>query len=259
LYVDQFKGLIRFLEAETGKRFDETAFRRVMGLVDEQENYYRMTRDLIASARPTPLNIVDQLPATVIPQWHRGTEWARDRAKLFYERTKALVETGHAAVPGERARLMWLGIGLWHNLRFYQHFEQEHGAVFAWNEYLALGADGYRVAAAADPLRTLAGRMCNVMSVVAQDRWYNEQYLQAGLDGVVIMEGGASREEGGGCNTAFGRAHRTRDIFERAGVPVCVINADPVNAAGFDEPALQATISEFLVTEVLPRTANGAS
>jgi hypothetical protein len=239
----------------TGRLFSESRFRRIMELVDEQENYYRQTRDLIAAARPTPLSIADQLPATIIPQWHRGTEWARDRARLFYEQTARLVAAGHAACPGERIRLMWLGVGLWHDLDFYSYFQQRYGAVFAWNEYLALAADGYRVASGDDLLATLAGRMCNVMSVVAQDTWYVEQYRQAGLDGVIVMAAAGARQEGGLCPNQFGRPHRTIAALRQAGFPVCIINADPVSAAGYDDAGIRLQVSRFLEDEVVPRLA----
>lgn len=252
LCVAQYKDLITFLEEKTGRTFSIEKFAEVMRLADEQEEYYRKTRDLIAATRPTPLNINDQLPATVIPQWHRGTEWARDRAKLFYEQTLERVETGQAACPTEKLRLMWLGVGLWHNLSFYTHFEKEYGAVFSWNEYLALAADGYRVAAAEDPVETLAGRMINVMNVIAQDTWYAQQFDQAQLDGVIYMEGAAAQTEGGVCPANFGRQHRTLEALKRAGYPVCVINADPVDARGFDFDSLKAKVSQFIETEVIP-------
>lgn len=255
-YVEQYRGLIAFLEQETGQTFDYTKFREIMNLADEHETYYQKTRDLIIESRPTPLNIADQLPATVIPQWHRGTEWGRDRAKVFYENTKALVDAGTVACEDEKYRLMWLGVGLWQNLGFYNYFAEKYGAVFSWNEYLALAADGYRVADKGDPLETVAARMVNVMTVVRNDQWYLDQAIAAELDGVVLMGIGA-KDEGGTCGYSFSRPSTTIALLRRAGIPVCEIEGDPVNPARFDEEGIKAQIGKFLEEEVAPWQAAG--
>lgn len=255
-YVEQYRGLIAFLEQHTGRTFSYTKFREIMDLANEQETYYQKTRDLIIQSRPTPLNIADQLPATVIPQWHRGTEWARDRARLFYDNTKAMVDAGEVACADEKYRLMWLGVGLWQNLGFYNYFAEKYGAVFSWNEYLALAADGYRVASNGDPLETVAARMVNVMSVVRNDQWYLDQAIAAELDGVVLMGIGAP-DEGGTCGYSFSRPSTTVSLLRRAGIPVCEIQGDPVNPARFDEEGLKAQIGKFLEEEVAPWQAAG--
>ena len=255
-YVEQYRSIISFLEQHTGRTFSYTKFKQIMALANEQETYYQKTRDLIIQSRPTPLNIADQLPATVIPQWHRGTEWARDRAKVFYENTKAMAEAGVVACEDEKYRLMWLGVGLWQNLGFYNYFAETYGAVFSWNEYLALAADGYRVADGEDPLQTVAARMVNVMSVVRNDQWYLDQAIAAELDGVVLMGIGAP-DEGGTCGYSFSRPATTISLLRRAGIPVCEIQGDPVNPARFDEAGIKEKIGRFLVEEVAPWQAAG--
>ncbi|MFC5827547.1 2-hydroxyacyl-CoA dehydratase family protein [Nonomuraea insulae] len=79
----------RFLETTTGGRFGESRFREVMALVNEQEEWNRKTRDLIARTRPAPIGVNDGIPAVMLPQWHRGTEWARDAARSLYEEVRA--------------------------------------------------------------------------------------------------------------------------------------------------------------------------
>ena len=93
----------------------------------------------------------------MLPQWHRGTEWARDAARAFHEEVEGLVADGAAVCEDERLRLMWIGRGLWFNLGFYQHFQREYGAVFVWSMYLAIAADGY-LRYGGPPLRALAAR-----------------------------------------------------------------------------------------------------
>ncbi|HHY60724.1 MAG TPA: 2-hydroxyacyl-CoA dehydratase, partial [Clostridia bacterium] len=141
--MEDLKGLIRFLELETGRPFSMTRFEKVMDLINQQEEYYRMTRDLIAQTVPAPVTIADVVGPVMQAQWQRGTEWAVENARRLYLEVKDLVDRGVAACPHERIRLGWIGRGLWFNLGFYQYFEEKYGAVFVWSMYLAMGADAY--------------------------------------------------------------------------------------------------------------------
>src|SRR5690606_25653858 len=157
LLVGELEGLIRFLETTTGRVFSETRFREVMDLVNEQEEWNRRTRDLIAAARPCPLEVTDGIPSVMVPQWHRGTRWGVEAAKAFHDEVAARVAAGTGVGVDERARLMFIGRGLWFDLDFYRRFQESHGAVFVWSMYLAIAADGY-LRYGDDPLRALAAR-----------------------------------------------------------------------------------------------------
>ena len=126
--VEELKELIRFLEMKTGKMFDINKLEHVMNLINEQEMWYKKTRDLIAACHPVPVTVVDTINAVMQAQWQRGTQWAADHAKSLYEEVKALADKGAAAVPNEKYRLMWIGRGIWHDFSFYQRFEQKYGA-----------------------------------------------------------------------------------------------------------------------------------
>lgn len=179
LMTEQLRRSIGDLEEITGRRLDEAELRRVLDLVNEQEEWYRRTRDLIATARPTPVGVVDTIPATMIPQWHRGTEWGRDAAKRFYEEVRERVDNGSAVCPDERIRLMWAGVGLWQHMWLYQAFEESHGAVFVWSIYLGLAADGYARYAreGSDPLRAMAARYVTMGDELRMPLWSGEWYV----------------------------------------------------------------------------------
>jgi benzoyl-CoA reductase/2-hydroxyglutaryl-CoA dehydratase subunit BcrC/BadD/HgdB len=254
--ADQYRELIAFLETATGKRFDLDRFREVMRLVNEQEDYYRRTRDLIAASRPAPLNVADQMPATMIPQWHRGTEWARDRARLFYEETRARVDAGVGAAPNERVRLMWLGTGLWYNLDFYEYFQTAYGAVFVWSIYLAIAADAYPTYGP-DPLRALAGRMTKIYALLNTApfnvEWFAHEAARAGIDGVVSLTGGTEDD----CRETFGQHYLVRRAFEAAGVPILRLGVDNADARTWDDAAIRARVSAFIEDEILAKRDGG--
>ena len=242
LMVEDFKGLIRFLETRTGKTFSETRFREVMRLVNEQASYNRKTRDLIARTRPAPVSITDTVQTVMVPQWQRGTQWAVDIARSLYEEVSALAEKGEAACPNERIRLMWIGRGLWFNLGFYQHFERRYGAVFVWSIYLGLAADAY-ARYGDDPLRTLASRFVGMEDMLHMPTWNSDWYVKEAkhnqIDGVVHLISDS-------CTQGAGGTYFIRKALEDAGFPVLQLHADPVDARSWDDSAMIAQLEQFL-------------
>lgn len=245
LMVGELEGLIRFLEQTTGRVFSESRFAEVMALVNEQQEWNRRTRDLIARAAPCPLPITDSIPSVMIPQWHRGTEWARDAARAFHDEVAERVADRAAVCRDERARLMWIGRGLWFDLDFYRRFEETHGAVFVWSMYLAIAADGY-LRYGDDPLRALAARFAAFSDQLYTPPWSSEWYVKEarnhGVDGVVHLVSDDSR---GG--------HFTTRALEAAGIPVLELRADNVDVRSADADGLVRQVGDWLEDRVLPR------
>ena len=248
--VEELKELIRFLEMKTGKMFDINALEHVMNLINEQEMWYRKTRDLIAACHPVPVTVVDTINAVMQAQWQRGTQWATDHAKSLYEEVKALADQGFAAVPNEKYRLMWLGRGIWHDFSFYQRFEKKYGAVFMWSMYLAMGADAYiRHHVEEDPLRALAARYIGMEDFLHMPPWNSQWYLQQAaqndIDGVVYMVPE-------NCMQAVEGSYFIKKALEDAGIPVLIFKADPVDARKWNADTMTELVDEFIEQRVIP-------
>lgn len=237
LMTAELHAVIARIEAMTDRRFDAARFAHIMDLVNEQEDYYRRTRDLIAGAHPAPVSISDTMPATMVPQWHRGTEWARDAARDFYHEVKARHEAGEAACANEKLRLMWVGRGMWSDMGFTQRWEESHGAVFVWSMYLALAADGYirRTAPGQDPLRALAARFVTMGDELRMPTWAGAWHVREAqshaVDGAVALSD---------ADPFVLRALR------RAGVPVLSLDLDNYNREASDGDAVDRQIAAFL-------------
>lgn len=237
LLVAELRAAIAQIEAFSDRRFDAEKFATIMDVVNEQEDYYRKTRDLIARAHPAPVSVADTMPATMVPQWHRGTEWARDAARDFYEEVKARYENGEAACPDERFRLMWVGRGMWSDMGFYQRWEESHGAVFVCSMYLSLAADGYirRTRPDQDPLRALAARFVTMGDELRMPTWAGEWHVREaenhGVHGAVALSD---------ADPFVLRALR------RAGVPVLSLDLDNYNQEATDADAIDRQIVTFL-------------
>lgn len=193
LFEAELEIAIAELEAISGKAFDPARLAEVMDLVNDQEDHYRETRDLVARTVPAPISVVDQMPATMVPQWHRGTVWGRDAAKDFHDEVAERVADGEAACPNERIRLMFVGRGVWGDMGFYQRWEESHGAVFVCSMYLSLAADGYirRHDRGRDPLRALAARFVTMGDELRMPTWAGAWHVKEALlhqvDGAVAL------------------------------------------------------------------------
>jgi benzoyl-CoA reductase/2-hydroxyglutaryl-CoA dehydratase subunit BcrC/BadD/HgdB len=241
LMTAQLEASIPRLEALTGRKFDPDRFVEVMRLVNEQEDYYRRTRDLIAATRPAPAGIADTMPATMVPQWHRGTTWGRDAAKRFYEEVAQRAADGEAACSDERVRLMWIGRGLWSDMGFYQRWEESHGAVFVWSMYLGLAADGYLrdFEGSTDAMRALAARFVTMGDELRMPTWAGAWHVkEAQLHGV---HGAVAIDDA----DPF-----VLEALERAGVPVLRLAMSNMSVEG---GSLEAAVTAFIEGPVLAK------
>jgi hypothetical protein len=235
--------LTGILEELTGRRLDLERLEQILGLANEQSEWNRKTRDLIATARPLPVRVTDTIPAVMLPQWHRGSEWGRDAARHLHDEVAERVRDGVAVVPDERARLMWIGRGLWFDLGFYRHFEAEFGAVFVWSMYLAIGADAY-VRRGGPALRALASRFVafgeRLYAAPWSVDWYVEQARSHGVDGVVHLVSDDPRG-----------SWATTRALRAAGIPVYELHADNADDSTYDVDAVRAGVATWLEESVL--------
>lgn len=246
--VEELHELIRYLEVKTGRMFDTNKLIEVMDLINEQESWYKKTRDLIAKCRPVPVTVVDTINAVMQAQWQRGTHWAVDHARGLYEEIKALADAGAAAVPGEKYRLMWIGRGIWHDFGFYQRFEEKYGAVFMWSMYLAMGADAYiRNHVEQDPIRALAARYIGMEDFLHMPPWNSQWYLQQArqnhIDGVVYMVPE-------NCMQSVEGSYFIKKTLEDAGIPVLLFKADPVDPRKWNAKTMTALVEDFIETRL---------
>jgi hypothetical protein len=183
------------------------------------------------------VSIADTMPATMVPQWHRGTEWGRDAARAFHDEVLERVRSGGVACPNERIRLMWVGRGMWSEMGFYQRWQDSHGAVFVWSMYLALAADGYirRFDRGRDPFRALAARFLTMGDELRMPTWAGAWHVREaqthGVDGAVALSD---------ADPFVIRA------LERAGVPVLALPLDNFNKEDADQSAIDASVAAFI-------------
>lgn len=235
LHVAETKALIRVLEETTGRRFEMAKLREVLGLVNETEEWFLAARDLVSTTRPAPIGVSDTFTSVMMPQWHRGTPWARDAAKMFHDEVASRVAAGEAACPDEALRLAWLGQGLWFNVDFYESFMSDYGAVFVWSMYLGYAADAYLRYGDADPLRTLSARYAVFTQYMSMEPWPSGWYVKeaqlAGIDGAIVLGGAWPFLD---------------DAFERAGIPLLRLDVHQVDNRKWSEAQVMTEMRQFI-------------
>jgi len=246
--VSTLERLIERLEAISGRRLDRDALRERLELVNQQEEVFDAVRHLIAAAPECPVRMTEQITNVMATQWVRGSTWALAHARAFHDEVKRRVDDGVAACPGECARLMWIGAGLWHDTAFYTAFEASHRAVFVWSMYLAFGPDGYIRYGLDDPMAALASRTASFNEYLHNPPWAAEwivhQAREHRIDGALVLRP-RSMKPG-----ATGRLFIERAL-EETGIPVLPIEADVVDARAWDPDSARDRVGSFLDTRVL--------
>jgi benzoyl-CoA reductase subunit B len=243
LMVEEMRDLIALLERKTDRRFDEAQLVRLMERINEQERYLAETAQLVARARPCPVSIADQMPNTMIPQWHRGSDWAVAHALRFRDEVADRVRRGVGVAANEKRRLMWIGAGLWHDTRFYQSLEERLGAVFVWSMYLPFAGAQYIRELQGRPFEALASRICAMNEVLHLPPWMNSWMVSEarrfGIDAAVMLVPPESRLSQSGTKL-------TCLALRAAGVPVLMLDADMVDAKRWDHDTMVALMETFL-------------
>jgi len=243
LLVQEMRDLIALLEKKTGRQFSEVRLASLMDRINEQESYIAEAARMIGAARPCPVSIADQMPNTMIPQWHRGSDWAVAHAKRFRDEVAERVEAGVGVSAVERIRLMWIGAGLWHDPGFYNALEERLGAVFVWSMYMPFAGPQYIRTVRGKPLHALASRICSMNEVLHLPPWMNgwmvSEARRCGIDAAVILVPPDSRLSQSGTKL-------TQLSLQKAGVPTLAIDANMVDSAGWSHDQMVNHVCEFL-------------
>jgi len=243
LLSDEIRELIALLERKTNRRFQPDRFVDLMDRINEQEQYFAEAAEIAGEARPCPVSILDQMTNTMIPQWHRGSQWAVAHARRFRDEVRARADAGVGISPNERIRLMWIGVGLWHDTAFYRALEDSIGAVFVWSMYLPFAGVQYIRELQGRPLEALASRVCSMNEVLHLPPWMNEWLVsearRCAVDAAVVLIPRDNRLSQSGTLL-------TAQALESAGVPVLTMDADMVDPARWDRDAALERVQSFL-------------
>lgn len=243
LLVAEMHELIKLLERKTGRTFDHDRFEQLMNRINEQESYIAEAARMIGETHPCPVSITDQMPNTMIPQWHRGSDWAVAHARRFRDEVADRVRSGAAVSNNERVRLMWIGAGLWHDPGFYTAMDERYGAVFVWSMYMPFAGPQYIRELQGKPMHALASRICSMNEVLHLPPWMNgwmvSEAKRCGINAAVMLVPPGNRLSQSGTKL-------TQLALQAAGVPTLALDADMVDTKGWSHEQMVDHVATFL-------------
>jgi len=184
LRVEQNKALIAFIEMLTGRSFSWQELRRVMERVNAQMDVMSRANEVIASARPCPVSLRDQLSAYQT-NWHRGTQEGLELATAYAHEVEQRARDGVGAYSRERIRLLYWSMA--QEPEFHRYLEDTYGAVVVGAPYGAMPETYARTIHDDDPLRALSARHIFLFDMTSTS-WMLREAQRYAVDAVVGVE-----------------------------------------------------------------------
>ncbi|MBN1850236.1 MAG: 2-hydroxyacyl-CoA dehydratase [Deltaproteobacteria bacterium] len=239
-WTKEFEGCARFLEALTGKSYNEAKLREVLEIADETCEYYWKATDLACTTVPAPISVTDAFAEVAVYNWHQGEKWTLEHAKQYYEEIKKRVDNKEAVCPNEKVRLLWLTtLPIWFSLGFYNYWEESHGAVFIADNYISAAAK-IMYHDRSNPLKAMALRRhlrYGAATPTAAAEYAVHTVEKCKADGVILpIRGG----------TAYRGEMFILETLKRHGTPTLIINYDPVDSQNWDDSAMKAKVTVFI-------------
>lgn len=253
--VDELRGLVKFLEKQTGKKMDWDRLSEVVDLADRTWNIWWEAYEL-RKAIPTPMGTEDAMNIMVLSYFMMGTQVAYDFFKDLYDELKDKIRSNLGLVPEEKYRLLWGGgLPAWFALGDFNHFKSQ-GAVFPaeviyrWIEPI-YNLDLPKVS---DPLEHLAWRWLKYWTYrydKARQRpgshpdverliEYIEDYK---IDGVVVHEAFSCRSWHVGL---IWQLNQLKKIYRD--IPSLILESDIVDIRSYSEADTHNRIDAFIET-----------
>jgi len=236
----EHRELVRVLEQETGQQLDRERLRSVVELSRKASVLWRDVLNL-ARHRPAPLTFFDgpihMAPIVLL----RGTQAAIDYYELLRDELLERIQTGTAAVPGERVRLYWEGMPVWGALR-------ELSSLF-FDKQVAVVASTYCNSWIFDKLdpdnidESLARVYTEIFinrSENAKSRMLQQFVADFSVDGVVFHD---CKTCPNNTNCRYGMPER---LYDSSGLPSVVIDGDMTDLRLFSIEQVRTALEGFI-------------
>ncbi len=238
----QIAEYVTFLENATGKTFDRDRMKQVGILSMEGQKLWQKVLNTAAS-KPAPMSAFDAFFFLALIVTLRGTQTAVDFYRELVVEMENRVTQGIGIVPGERYRLLWDNLPVWYHLKWLSTTFSDHKA--------CLVADTYTSA------------WCSALQYVDPDNFLNSMaeaytriYLNIGIDAMAdqVLEmisfydvDGFVMHSNRSCKPySFGQMDIMRQVREKTGLPVLMIEADMVDPRSFSESQIRTRIDAFM-------------
>jgi len=247
-YIDyieqQLWDLIKFLEEETGKKFNEKKF---FEYVNNSHEICRIFKELYEYRKRFPANhYFEWVRCFMLPM---VTQWNQKDAIRYYSKQlrvaqkrygeNKVIESGR-----EKYRVLWEGITLWYNVDLYKKVLADKGARVVMDPYT------YSFAGRSKPkhtlketLRAMARDHIIIPFTLNLDRrieYFNNLIVEYDLDGIIMHANQSCRPSSTGL-------YDLQDALQkRRGIPVLMMNTDHCDPRAYSEGPMNTRIDGFV-------------
>ncbi len=242
--VTQFFDLIAFLEKQSGKKFSEEKFMRVVGKSQEACAIYHEIlayRRCLPAAQYFEFQRLFMLPVAVM--------WNLDGCIAYYRRILAELRRRYGNTPptdlGEREkyRLMWEGITIWYKVDLY-YWLAEKGARFVYEQYTdSFGIRRRRTTTFPETLRQIASEIITLpytLNLEKRITWMEQKIDEYDIDGVVLHANLS-------CRPASAAQQDVKSAIQKSkGVPVLILSADMDDPRSYSDEQVRTRCESFI-------------
>jgi len=249
--TQQLRGLIQFLENQTGNRMDYDRLKHHVGISSETLKIWWET-DQLRKAIPSPMPSEDHFSIFVPGTFRLGEEETLDFYRELYAEVKERVENKVGVIEDEKYRVMWAG-GLppWHTMWMFNYFESQ-GAVFAIEDAYFPWEPHHIPEDIEDPVEHIATKQYRVLTNLFEEAKRNtgnpkvERLLRMvkeySIDGLVSHGTRSCR-----ANT-IGQIHLNASIQKHLRIPFLNLVSDMVDLRDYSEAQWRMQIDSFMDT-----------
>jgi benzoyl-CoA reductase/2-hydroxyglutaryl-CoA dehydratase subunit BcrC/BadD/HgdB len=253
--VEEFRGLIEFIEKHTHRKMNWDKLSEIVELVDRTWDVFIDAYDL-RKAIPTPMDTGDAMNTMVPLAYMLGSQEAYDFYKALFEELKQKNEKKEGVVTDEKYRLLWGGgIPSWYALHDFQYFNSK-GATFPVERMYREAERIYKldIPKVSDPLEHIAWRW-----IKYRTNWYDRARGRPGshpdverlieyiedfqIDGVVFQKSLSCRTFHSGI---IFQAETLRKAYRE--MPVLTLESDMVDISSYNEADAHYRIDSFIET-----------
>jgi benzoyl-CoA reductase/2-hydroxyglutaryl-CoA dehydratase subunit BcrC/BadD/HgdB len=244
-YEDQIRGMVTFIEDNTKSVFNMERLKQTVRYSDLAGLYWKKIMEL-RKHKPSPASF-RHLAGQILPLVTAlGEKDAADFYKAYHEHYENQIREGFTpAEGGERYRLIWNGIPIWHHLQVIEYFEKK-GANFVWEPYTSLSWGNKTPSGRLDPedpFRTLAVKYTNVLTnrpIEQRYRYFDEAIEEYDVDGLVVFSNRSCRP------MSIGQDEVVDLIRERHDIPILIFEGDQADPEGFSWQDAKTKIDGFI-------------
>ncbi|MFO7569884.1 MAG: 2-hydroxyacyl-CoA dehydratase [Smithellaceae bacterium] len=237
--IDEY---IAFIEEACRKKYDYEKLTKAGLLSFEAQNLWQAVLDTAAN-RPAPMSAFDAFYHLALIVTLRGTKEAVGYYQRLLVSMQDRVARGVGVVPGEKYRLLWDNIPIWHRTRWLSEKFASHQA--------CLVADTYTSAWCGVTKYIDANRFMDSMAEA-----YTRIYLNIGIDEMAKMViamidkyqvDGFVLHSNRSCKPySFGQLDIQRIVEQERGLPCLMIESDMVDERSFSESQMSTRIDAFM-------------